>query len=54
MRSEKKDAKRKNSWNRDKPKDKHNASHTNATYQAYPNADQPVHNSLQQIYISDT
>ena len=44
----------KKSWNRDKPENKHNNSHTNATCHAYPNADQTAQSNLQQIDISDT
>ena len=37
-------------WSRDKPKRKHNTSHTNATGHAYRNEDQAAHNNLQQWY----
>ena len=41
-------------WNHDKPKDKHNASRTNATCHAYPNSDQTAHINLRQVDISKT
>ena len=50
----KKGRKEKKSWSRDKPKDKHNTSHTNTICHAYPNSDQTAHNNLQQIDISET
>ena len=53
LRSTKKRGEKKN-WNHDKPKDKHNASRTNATCHAYPNSDQTAHINLRQVDISKT
>ena len=53
LRSTKKTRGEKN-WNHDKPKDKHNASRTNATCHAYPNSDQTAHINLRQVDISKT
>ena len=53
LRSTKKTRGEKN-WNHDKPKDKHNASRTNATCHAYPNSDQTAHINLRQVDISET